>query len=129
MSFQTASEAMPTLYLSSTESYTFGGVYECTLLRQLFFDSGKTAALVKLQPPVDCQRLGFEEPIEYFVLANRHLGQPIFSINNFPNDVHIAIPKAEISDSKTKISENELYHVAWGELYRTAADALEHRID
>lgn len=118
-----------TYYLSSLESVRFEPVRECRLSMKLTFDTGKECALVRLSPPVVGQPWGLSEDIEHFVLANRHDGERLFPISEFPCFVHIARLTAKPIGQGGTISASDLETVAWGELYRTRSDAENHVFD
>lgn len=89
------------------------------------FDTGKECAVVKLDPPVLGQPWGLED-LEFFILVNRHEGERLFPIREFPCFVHIARPLNDEVMQKDIVSASELQTVAWGELYRTYDDAKSH---
>ena len=114
---------MTSYYLSSLESVRFEEVRQCTFIRRMAFDTGKECVLVKLEPPVIGQPWGIAENLEYFVLANRHEGEHLFPVTEFPCFVHIARPLRDDVVYKDIVSASELQTVAWGELYRSRKDA------
>ncbi len=115
-----------TYYLSSLESVRFEPVRECELVKQMEFDTGKQCALVKLSPAVIGQPWGLVEDIEFFVLANRHDGEELFPISEFPCFVHVARLRSHDVMKREVISASDLENVAWCELYRTRSDAENH---
>jgi hypothetical protein len=115
-----------TYYLSSLESVRFEAVRKCELVKQMAFDTGKQCALVRLSPAVIGQPWGLSSDIEFFVLANRHKGEKLFPISEFPCFVHIARLHSDASIEREVIRASDLENVAWGELYRSRSDAENH---
>jgi hypothetical protein len=120
---------MERYFLSSLESAKFGITRECVFQRRLHFDSGKECALVKVSPPVVGQDYGLGTDIDVFVVTNRHRGQGLSPIREFPCFVFIARPLIDGIESRDVIKKDDLEVVAWGELYRTRADADNHAFD
>ena len=118
-----------TYYLSSLESKIFSKTRQCFFLKTLHFDSGKECVLAKITPSVIGQDFGSAEDIEYVVLASRHEGDSLSLMTEFPYSVFIAKSLINDIDSKLIISESDLQILAWGELYRTKADANSHVFD
>jgi len=118
-----------TFYLSSLDSIKFADVRECVFIRKLQFDSGKECALVKLTPPVIGQDFNLGYDVENFVLANRHEGDTLFPIKEFPCFVFVALPRVEDIESRSVISKDDVEVVAWGEIYRSRSDAEKHSFD
>lgn len=115
------------LYLSSLESRRFESVRECRFTRVLEFDNGKPCALVSLIPGVVSQDFNVPGGIDQFVIATRHNGASLSPVDRFPCFIHIAIPREGCDDGAEKISPDSVQVIAWGELYRTAEDAAQHK--
>ncbi len=98
-------------------------------MKRMTFDTGKECVLVSLTPPVAGQPWGLVDDLEFFVLANRHEGEHLFPISEFPCFVHIARLLDENVKHGDTVSANDLQTVAWGELYRTREDAENHAFD
>ena len=118
-----------TYYLSSLDSIKFGQTRECVFLRQLWFDTGKECALVRLSPPVIGQEYGLADDLEELVLASRREDHGLFPIKEFPCFVFVARPLIEGIGQRDVISKNEVEIVGWGELYRTRHDADQRVFD
>jgi len=116
-------------FLSSLESTTFAPVRSCVVKKHLRFDTGKEAILATIDPPAVGQLWGLRDDVETVVLASRHEGQALDPITSFPCFVHIATPRHGWTELATPIRADDLHHLAWGELYRTADDAEHHRFD
>ena len=117
------------LYLSSLESSRFQRVRECRLLQYLTFDSGKVAAHVAVQPGVPGEDFHLAEDIKALVLATRFEGDSIDNIQKLPLFVFIAIPSKEKGIPSSPLRADDLQVIGWGELYRSADDAANHRFD
>lgn len=113
-------------FLSSLESARFEEVRECFFVKQMTFSTGKECALVRVDPPVNGQAWGLATDLEYFVLANRHEGEHLFPISTFPCFVHIARSFVTDLGSVEILDSADVETVAWGEIYRTRADAEKH---
>ena len=116
-----------TLYLSSLESARFKVVRECKVASYLHFDTGKAAALVHVQPEVIGQPFGLARDIDELVLIPRHERVSVDSICEFPCFVFIAIPQDHCQKLSTPIRASDLQVIGWGELYRSAQDAEQHK--
>jgi hypothetical protein len=117
------------LYLSSLESVRFESVRECELVDLLVFDTGKVAAVAGLKPGVPGQDFGVVEDIERVILSTRHEGVSIDEIDKFPCFVFIAIPGGGREMLSSLIRKDDLQIIGWGELYRSADDARNHKFD
>ncbi len=116
-------------YLSSLDSSIFDKVRECTFVKKMSFDTGKECALVKLKPGVDGRTWGYDEILEFFVIANRHQGEQLFPVKKFPCFVYITRLLNEEVKNKYTISSSELQIIAWGELYKSRENAKNHIFD
>jgi len=81
---------------------------------------------VKLSPPIIGQPWGLVEDLEYFVLANRHDGENLFPVTEFPCFVHIARLLSNDVRHREVISASDLETIAWGEMYLTRESAENH---
>jgi len=118
-----------TYFLSSLDSTKFSATRECVFQKRLRFRTGKECVLVKVDPLVIGQDYGVGEDIDLFVLTNRHEGHGLFPIKEFPCFVFIARPLIGDIESRDEIDKEDVEIVAWGELYRTKADADNHVFD
>lgn len=115
-------------YLSSLESRTFEPVRECRFTRLLRFTTDKPLVEADITPPVIGQPYGWgDRDISTVVLTPRHEGSTIDPISDFPLFVHIAIPHNADARIESPVDVSALQVIAWGELYRTAEDAEQHR--
>jgi len=118
-----------TYFLSSLESTKFSVTRECVFQRRLRFGTGKECVLVKVSPPVIGQEYAVCGDVELFVLAARHKGRGLSPIKEFPCFVFIARPLIDDIGAREEIAKEDVEVVAWGELYRTKADADQHVFD
>lgn len=112
-------------YLSSLESARFATVRECQFTKMLAFDTGKTAVVARIKPPVVGQDFNLSHDLQNVVLVARHEGVSIFPVSEFPCFVFIAIPNNEF-ELMSPIRSDDLTIIGWGELYRTRPDAENH---
>jgi hypothetical protein len=115
------------LFLSSMESKIFAPVRECEFVEPLAFDTGKPAMVAHVTPAIIGQDFGFGEDIDNVILTARHAENPVDDIQAFPCFVFITIPSGEMRRLSTPIRSDDLRIIAWGELYRSADDARNHR--
>lgn len=121
-----ALDALGDLYLSSLESSRFEPVRRCEPIHRLQFATGKDAILVKVEPPVVGQDFGSADDIDVLLVTPRTEGGQLFPISEFPLFVYICLPITDLTSS-TNVATDDVTVIAWGELYRTAEDAAEHR--
>jgi len=118
-----------TYYLSSLDSSRFAPVRECMLVGRLLFDTGKPAAMMKIDPPVIGQDFNLGTDIDTVLLANRHEGETLFPIKEFPCFVYICRFLIEVPYNDQIISNKDVEIVGWGELYKSRKDAENHSFD
>jgi hypothetical protein len=116
-------------YLSSLDSYVLETTRTCDFLRFMHFTTGKECVLAKVDPPIPGQQFGITEDIATVVLANRHEGDTLSNILEFPCFVHVARPLINNLDQKDFLTASDVENIAWGELYRTRHDAENHIFD
>jgi hypothetical protein len=112
-------------YLSSLESTRFETVRQCRIIDVLNFDTGKSAAVARIEPPVIGQDFNRSADVDVVILAPRHEGSSIDPVSEFPCFVFIAISKEE-HRLQSPIRSDDLEVIGWGELYRTFGDAKGH---
>ncbi|GGF56824.1 hypothetical protein GCM10011519_33430 [Marmoricola endophyticus] len=120
---------MATYYLSSLDSSLFAPVRTCRVRKHLVFDTGKSALLAHIDPPVVGQSFGFAHDVSTVVLASRVEGREIDAIEALPFFVHIATPRHGWTDLESPLRADDLVTMAWGELYPTAEAAAAHSFD
>lgn len=114
-------------FLSSLDSELLKQVRKCSFIDQVFFDSGKKCALARVEPPIIGQPFGILEDIDKIIITNRHEGEDVYDVVEFPCFVFVCIPTVDtLSEIQTK---DDLRILAWGELYRTYSDAENHVFD
>jgi hypothetical protein len=110
-------------YLSSLDSARFSGVFACEIRARKTLHGDRHALVVSLDPPALGQDVSYPLGIDEVLLVDRFDGDDIWVPATFPFFVYICTNEELDSDTdKPQI-------LAWGELYRTAADAREHRFD
>jgi hypothetical protein len=116
-------------YLSSLESYELEIPRECVFLKKVPLSTGKGAIIAKISPPVLGQQFALTTDIDYVVLTHRHEGYSLFPITKFPCFVFVARPLVENILDFDSLNSSQLEVIAWAELYRTEADAINHVFD
>lgn len=101
----------------------------CDFLAFMRFATGKECVLAKVDPPILGQQFGSTEDITTVVLANRHEGETLSNILEFPCFVHVALPLIDEIYQKDFLSTSDVKNIAWGELHRSKHDAENHIID
>ena len=112
-------------YLSSLDSVRFEPVRECRFVRLLTFDTGKEAVEAQISPGVIGQEFNRSD-FDTVILTPRHAGVTINPVSEFPCFVHIAITRIVDLRIQSPIRADDLYNIAWGDLYRTRGDAERH---
>ncbi len=112
-------------YLSSLDSVRFEPVRECRIVDMLIFDTGKAAAVARIEPPVMGQDFNRSDDLQTVILVPRHEGVSIDPVSEFPCFVFVAITH-EGYELKSPIRSDDLEVIGWGELYRTHHDAENH---
>ena len=111
--------AVKELYLSSTESRRFSGVFRLEVLDKVSYgDPPRHALVVSCSPPIPGQGLGHPLGIEELVLVNRFEGDDLWDIEKFPVFVQICIADPQ--------SARGFESIAWGEIYQSEEAATSH---
>lgn len=113
-------------YLSSLDSKLLKETRECVFVRRMHFDSGKEIVLAKIDPPLLGQKFGLYEDVDTVIFANRHKGESLPPVANFPCFVFVARPIRHHIEMLDVIGTDDVEIVGWGELYRTRTDADNH---
>ena len=116
-------------YLSSLDSYVLETIRTCDFLAFMCFATGKKCVLARVDPPIPAQQFGIAEDITKVVLANRHEGDSLSNILEFPCFVHVARPLISDIEKKDYITKSDVENIGWGELYRSRSDAKDHVFD
>jgi hypothetical protein len=120
---------MPKYYLSSLDSYALEFVRTCDFVAFMQFDTGKVCAVAVVDPPISGQQFGLDRDVTEVVLTNRHEGDDLKNIAEFPCFVHVARPLVPDIRSQNVVTVSNLENLAWGELYRSRSDAENHVFD
>lgn len=110
-------------YLSSMDSKRFSGVFECEIKDRVVLEDDRHALLVSCDPPALGQDLNFPLGISDLTLVNRFAGDDVWNPKKFPFFVYIC------DTTQTDNKPSSLRILAWGEIYRNADDARNHRFD
>ena len=120
---------MSMYYLCSLESRRLSDPRECEFLRELRFKTGKECVLARLSPGINGEEFGIAGDIETVILAARYEGESPTSIKEYPFFVFVAISRVEHVEKNEEIEVNDVEIIAWGELYRSRSDAINHVFD
>lgn len=114
----------PDFYLTSREGYGLEDVRGCYKERRLMDGHPDGYMLCEIDPPIGGQPFGLGgQDIHRIVIASRHSGYSIFTINDWPAYVHVARLTRDISDDKFIIAENNIEPIGWAEAYESSAAA------
>jgi hypothetical protein len=115
----------PDFYLISSESHNFNPPIACFKRKKLYGDHPDGYMLCDINPEIIGQKYGLGGvDIKQIILASRHQDYSIFTINEWPLYVHIAIPTASFKENDY-ISKSNLKLIAWGEIYKSLRDIDE----
>lgn len=116
----------PDFYLVSSEGYGLESPRKCWCLRPLELMTRDDILLVKIDPPIIYRNpIAGELVIKQVVLAARHKGYSINSIQEWPFYVHVARLKRPDVPADGRLNSEDVETIAWAELYpsQAAADA------
>jgi len=116
-------------YLSSLESKRLSDPRECEFLRELRFSTGKECVIAKLSPGINGEEFGIVGDIETVILSARYEGASITSIKECPFFVFVALSHIKCLEKYEEIEVDDVEIIAWGELYRSRSDAINHVFD
>ena len=103
----------PDFYLASSEGYGLEEPRGCWRLKSLRLKNGKELLLVKVHPSIHY----LDKNLEQVVLAARHQGYSVTSIQEWPCYVHVArLMHADIP-ADCILKSKDLEVIAWAELY------------
>ena len=120
----------PDFYLASSEGYGLESPRKCWVIRPLSLMARDDLLLVRVDPPIIYRDPATgERVIGQAVLAARHKGYSLKSIQAWPVYVHVARIKRPDVPADGQLTPEDVETIAWAELYRTqeAADADLHR--
>jgi len=116
--------ADPDFYLASTEGYGLEEPRRCWRIKRLATQGRDHLLLVRIDPPLIGQKYGMGgRDIDLVLVATRHRGASLFSVDAWPAYVHVARPLVDDPERRDRLEANELTSIGWGELYRTEEDA------
>ncbi len=107
-------------YLASTESYALDEPRRCWRIKRLRGDMRDDYLLVRIDPPLGGSAFGLDlGDINQVIVATRLEGFSLFPIAKWPVPVHVAAVLIDEPEKREVIQMNELYSLAWGELYES----------
>lgn len=110
----------PDFYLTSSEGYNLEEIRACYKEKRLIGGHPDGYMLCEIDPPIMGQRYGLGgQDIHKIIIASRHGGFSIFSINKWPAYVHVARPLSSDIEHKTSINEDDIEPIAWAEIYES----------
>ncbi len=116
----------PDFYLASSEGYGLESPRKCWAIRPLSLIARNDLLLVRIDPPIIYRDpAAGERVIEQAVLAARHMGYSINSIQEWPFYVHVARINRPDVPADGRLTPEDVETIAWAELYPTqeVADA------
>lgn len=114
----------PDFYLTSSEGYGLEEIRSCYKEKHLMNDHPDGYMLCEIEPPIIGQPYGLGgKNMHRIVIASRHSGYSIFTINDWPIYVHVARLIRSISDNKFAIKSNDIESIGWAEVYESATAA------
>lgn len=109
-------------FLSSMDSRRFSSVFRCEVVRPIELPNGHHALMVSCDPPLKGQELGHPLGISELLLCSRFYDEDLRTFPAFPHFVQICLPDADLPADVMPAS------IAWGEIYKTEADAHAHEM-
>ena len=116
-------------YLASLESIQLDNVRKCDVVKNIKFNTGKNALIVKLDKPIAYKLKDKTFSSEFAIITARHENYDIINISYFPTFVYVTVLKKKTYENVEKIKAKDLLIIGIGELYRTSEDAKNHKFD
>lgn len=114
----------PDFYLTSSEGYGLDEIRDCYKERRLMNGHPDGYMLCEIDPPIVGQPYGLGgHELHGIVIASRHSGYSIFSIDDWPAYVHVALLARSDSDTTFVIADSDIESIGWAELYESSAAA------
>ena len=104
-------------FLASMATLRFSSVFRSEVERPVELPNGRHALMVSCDPPVNGQEIGHPLGISELLLWSRFEDEDLWTIPAFPHFVQICLPDVDLSAEAMPAS------IAWGEIYKTEADA------
>ena len=117
---------MTKYYLSSLENKQLSYVRECEYIRQIKFDTGKAAVIIKVKEPLQWHNADGFHASEFAIITARHENYDIIKPMIFPIFVYVTVLKEKDYNSIEEISRSDLLMIGIGELYETYEKAQNH---
>jgi hypothetical protein len=119
---------IPDFYLISSEGYGLNDPIACFKRRRLYGKHPDGYLLCDIKPALVGQKYGIGSgSVKQLVLACRHQGYSLFSINEWPLYVHIALPLLAKFEANDDVKEVDIKLIGWGEIYQTKAQAIKNK--
>ncbi|HID08477.1 MAG TPA: hypothetical protein EYP10_15175 [Armatimonadetes bacterium] len=116
----------PDFYLTSSEGYGLEEVRACYKERRFLNGHPDGYLLCEVDPPILGQPYGLGgQDIHRVVLASRHAGHSVFTINDWPTYVHVARLTRVVSGDEFIIAENDIESIGWAEIYESSVSAQQ----
>lgn len=109
-------------FLSSMDSKRFSSVFRCGVERPVELPNGHHALTVSCDPPLNGQELGYPLGVGELLLLSRFEDEDLWTFPAFPHFVQICLPDVDLPVHAMPPS------IAWGEIYKTEADAHAHEM-
>lgn len=114
----------PDFYLTSSEGYNLEQIRACYKRQRLMGDHPDGYMLCEIAPPILGQPYGLgAQDIHEIIIAGRHDGYSIFSIEEWPVYVHVARFTSDSVSDKFFITEGDIESIGWAELHESSASA------
>lgn len=120
---------MEKYYLASLESIKLDNVRECSVIKNIKFNTGKNAIVVKMDKPLTYTLEKKELSSDIAILTARHENFDVINISYFPTFVYVTVLKKKNYEIIEKVKAKDLLIIGIGELYRTSEDAKNHKFD
>jgi hypothetical protein len=83
--------------------------------------------LLDIEPPLDGQRFGLgSADITQLIISTRHCGQTLYAISEWPFFVYVSRVVDNALLESRSFTREQIELVAWGTLFRTYGEALDH---
>ena len=120
---------MKKYFLSSMENKQLEYVRECTYFREVKFNTGKNAVIVKLDKSLQWSDSYGYHGSDYAIITARHEGYDVIEPKFFPTFVYVTVLKEKDYDFIDEIESDDLITIGIGELYATYEDAKNNKFD
>ncbi len=116
-------------FLSSLESEMLSEVRSVDFLKEISFDTGKQILVAKISPKLPCDNDWKNPDYSMVAISPKYEMDGLTKIKEFPYFVHVAFVQKLDLLNVDLVKQSDFDWFSWGELYRTADDAKNHRFD